>query len=413
MSKVEPSIIELKYGNEEKLISQRSIYKSNLYKLYLFNFCIGFFLISGILIPFYLIYGGFTFLEFMFLQSYYAIMVLLFGIPCGIIADRFSKKFALVLASFSYLLIPLIYGINSNKILFIIGETLFAFSNALVSGSNEAIVYENLRIIGKQKSIAKIVAKNDAMFLLGIIISAPLGSVLANFISIRFIVLFMFFPYLISFIITLTIHKLNFKDFKRTRKTSKLLKSGFSELKNNKVLRILVFEKIIIETIIIFLVYTYQLYLLTELNVPILYFGFIDAGLNASQFMFLNLIPHIETNVDNKRRLLLLNTIIPGIGYILIAIIDFTPLIIILFLIVIGLGLSRYIIFTNGINKQITKDNRATVLSTINVFSGILKAILYPLVGYLVLININVLYVVFGAMILFIALNSRIKKDYL
>ena len=166
---------------------QKSRSNSNITKLYFFNFVIGFSLISGVLIPFYLIYGGFTFFEFMILQSYYALVVILLEIPCGIIADRFSKKFALTLAGASYLFIPFVYGILTSKFLFFIGETLFAFSNALISGTNEAIIYENLKISGKEKRIMKVMARNDGMFLLGLIISAPLGSIIANFVSIQFI----------------------------------------------------------------------------------------------------------------------------------------------------------------------------------------------------------------------------------
>ncbi|MFX0026920.1 MAG: MFS transporter [Candidatus Hermodarchaeota archaeon] len=406
-------ILEENHHKPELDDTQNSKFKSNILKLYLFNFTIGFSLISGVIIPFYLIYGQFTFLEFMFLQSYYIIMVILFEIPCGIIADRISRKFSLILAGFSYLITPLVYGIIPNKILFIIGETLFSFSNALISGTNEALVYDNLKKIGREKSISKTMAKNDGMFLLGVIISAPLGSIFASLISIRFVILLMLVPYLTGTIITLSLHKVDSQYNKIKNKSSfQILKSGLMEFKNNKVLRTLVFEKIVIEIIIIFLVYTYQLYILWQFDFPIVYFGFIDAGLHISQFIFLNLIPHIESTIQDKRKLLIINTIIPGIGYILIALIRFTPLIIFLFIIIIGLGLSRYIIFTNGINRQIKKD-RATILSTINVFSGILKAILYPLISVLVLLNINFLYLIFGTLILVFALNSKIRKEYL
>jgi len=391
---------------------QKSKYKSNIHKLYFFNFFIGFSLISGILIPFYIIYGGFTFFEFMLLQSYYALIVIILEIPCGIIADRISKKLALILAGISYLLIPFVYGIAPNKLLFFVGETLFAFSNALISGTNEAIVYENLKKIGKENLIMKSIAKNDGMFLLGIIISAPLGSIIATLISIRMVILLMILPYLICLFITFTIHKINRTDDLK-KKTTQILKSGFTLLWKNKILKILVFEKIIIEIIIIFLVNTYQYYILFEFSIPILYFGFIDAGLSLSHFMFLNLIPHLTTNSIDKKKLLLINTLIPGIGYILIAVINFAPAIIFLFLLVIGLGLSRYIIFTNGINRQIKEHNRATILSTINVISGTLKAILYPLIGFLVMFNINFLYLIFGILIIFFALKSKIKKEYL
>ena len=406
------SYIQKKSIYLEEPIIRKNRCKSNIKKLYLFNFFVGFSLISGILIPFYIIYGGFTFFEFMVLQSYYAVILLILEIPCGLIADKFNKKFTLILAALSYCAIPFVYGIFVNKILFFVGETLFAFSNALISGTNEAIIYENLKQIGKENRVIKIVARNDGMFLLGLLISAPIGSILANYISIQLVIILMIIPYISSLLITLRIHKT--KIAKSTnRKNTLILKSGFVKLWKNKILRILVFEKIIVEIIIIFLVYTYQYYILLEFNIPILYFGFIDASLSLSQFTFLNIIPQFTTNSVNRKKMLLINTLIPGIGYVLIAIINFAPIVIILFLIVMGLGLSRYIIFTNGINKQITPENRVTVLSTINVISGTLKAFLYPLIGFLMMININFLYLIFGVLILIFAMKSKIKKEYL
>ena len=350
----------------------------------------------------------------MVLQSYYALVVILLEIPCGIIADKFSKKFALTLAGISYLMIPFVYGIVANKFLFFIGETLFAFSNALISGTNEAIIYENLKVSGKEKRIMKVMARNDGMFLLGLIVSAPLGSIIANFISIQFIILLMIIPYCLSLVITLTIHKTRSElDDNEKSKTAQILMSGLKMLWKNRVLKILVFEKIIIEIMIIFLVFTYQYYILQEFSIPLFYFGFIDAGLTLSQFTFLNVIPQLANTSMDKKKILLINTIIPGIGYVLIAMINFAPAVILLFLIVIGSGLSRYIIFTNGINRQIQETNRATILSTINVLSGILKAILYPLIGILIMININFLYLIVGVIILVIALRSKVKKEYL
>jgi MFS family permease len=237
MSILHKTVIETKSVIEKEENLQEAKIKWTLTKLYIFNFLIGFSLISGVLIPFYLIYGGFTFFEFMLLQSYYAIIVIVLEIPCGIIADKISKKFALTLAAVSYLLIPFAYGIVSNKFLFLIGETLFAFSNALISGTNEAFIYENLKSMGKEKKVMKFVARNDGMFLLGLIISAPLGSIIANLVSIQFIILLMIIPYAASLIITLTIHSTCKSDCILPKKNNsiQILKSGLKELWNNKL----------------------------------------------------------------------------------------------------------------------------------------------------------------------------------
>ena len=70
-------------------------------------------------------------------------------------------------------------------------------------------------------------------------------------------------------------------------------------------------------------------------------------------------------------------------------------------------------IFVKGINKQIETENRATVLSTINMIASLIRAVLYPLVGYLVMWNLNATFVMLGSMIIVFALLSRIKSENL
>jgi len=75
-------------------------WKWNIKKLYLFQFLMNFHLISGVLIPFFIQWGKLSFFEIMCLESYFTIMILIFEIPCGAIADYISRKFMLFLGGF-------------------------------------------------------------------------------------------------------------------------------------------------------------------------------------------------------------------------------------------------------------------------------------------------------------------------
>lgn len=131
------------------------------------------------------------------------------------------------------------------------------------------------------------------------------------------------------------------------------------------------------------------------------------------QILFNNVVPTLESRINNKRRFLQLYTIIPGIGFILMSVIFFIPISIPLILIVIGFGFSRSLIFVKGINKQIETENRATVLSTINMVASLIRAILYPLVGYFVMWNLSITFILLGTLIIVFTLISRIKNEYL
>ena len=388
-------------------------WKANIWKSYLFNFLMGLHFISGVLLPFFLNWGNLTFVGVMLLQSYFTMMVLVFEIPCGAIADYISRKFSLILGALITAFAALIYGSYPNIIIFAIGETLWAFAGALISGTDQAFIYDTLRILERENDISRVVARKRSFMLIGIGISAPIGSMIGAFLTLNLVMTFMFFPFFIATLISLTLKEPNHALEKvESEKHITVIKSGFKELTHNKILRLLAFEMITTESIVFFLIWTYQIYL-GVLNFPIIFFGFIGASMTLIQIVFFNIIPKLENRMSNKRRFLRLYTLVPGIGFILLALIYYLPISIPLILAIIGFGFSRRIIFIKSINKQIETQNRATVLSTINMISSLIRMILYPFIGYFVMWNLSCTFILLGSGILVIALLSKVKSEYL
>ncbi|MFX1308772.1 MAG: MFS transporter [Promethearchaeota archaeon] len=388
-------------------------WRANIWKSYLIQFIEGFHLISGILLPFFLTWGKLTFVEVMFLQSYFTIMILIFEIPCGAIADYISRKFSLILGALSTAFAALIYGSYPNIFIFAIGETLWAFGAALTSGTNMAFIYDTLRKLGKENDVSKVMARNRSFSLLGIAISAPIGSIIGAYFSLNLVMSLIFVPFIIATLILLTLKEPNHElERKKTDKYFTIVKSGFIELTNNKILSILAIEMIITESLVFFLIWTYQVYL-EALNFQLIFYGFVSTGMTLIQIVFNNIVPTLENKINDKRKFLKFYTIIPGIAFILMALIHFIPVSILLILIVIGFGFSRSLIFVKGINMQIESENRATVISTINMIASLIRAILYPLVGYLVMWNLNMTFILLGVLIIIFALISRIKSEHI
>ncbi|MHA1931076.1 MAG: MFS transporter [Promethearchaeota archaeon] len=404
------------HRNSEEILEDRfdlNKWKANIWKSYLFHFFMGLHLISGVLLPFFMMWGRLTFIEVMFLQSYFTMMIFLFEIPCGAIADYLSRKFSLILGALITALAALIYGSYPNIIIFVIGETLWAFARALTSGTDEAFIYDTLRKLEKENNITKVMARNRSFMLIGIGISAPIGSLIGAYFSLNLVMTFMFFPFFIATLVGLTLKEPNHEIEKSEQdKYLSVIKSGFKELKYNKILRILAIEMITTESIVIFLIWTYQIYL-EALNFQLVFFGFIGASMTIIQIAFYNLIPKLEKRVRNKSKFLRLYTMVPGIGFILLALIYYIPISIPLILAIIGFGFSRKIIFIKSINKQIETENRATVLSTINMLSSLIRMIFYPFIGYFVMWNLSITFILLGLGIIALVLLSKVKNEYL
>jgi len=202
----------------------------------------GFHLISGILIPLFLTWGKLTFVEVMFLQGYFTIMILVFEIPCGAIADYLNRKLCLFLGGLSTAFAVLVYSSMPNIFIFVLGETLWAFGEALISGTNSAFMYDTLRKMGKEEEMSKIMAKNQSYFLVGIGLSAPLGSLLTLFLPLPLIMRLMFLPFIGASLISITLKEPNQDLERKIERYLTTIKSGFKELKQNKILRILAFD---------------------------------------------------------------------------------------------------------------------------------------------------------------------------
>jgi MFS family permease len=397
-------------GIEPKLNGRKM--EANIWKSYMFQLFLGCHMVSGVLLPFFLVWGRLTFIEVMILQSYFTIMIVIFEIPCGAISDCISRKFSLFLGGLTTAFAALIYSTIPNIFIFVIGETLFALGFALVSGTDQALTFDTLKKLKREDEMSKIMARNGSFFLIGISIAAPIGSLITLFFPLQYAMTFMFFPFIIAAFIAITLKEPNHNLENKSLKYLSIVKSGFKQLRKNKTLRILAFDFVIVDVLAFLLIWTYQLYL-EDLSVPLTFYGFIAASMTLAEMIFCNLVPKLEKYSKNKKLFLVIYTMIPGIAYILIAFILFAPLGILLIIIIIGFGFSRSIIFINGINKNIEEENRATVLSTISMIRSFIITILYPVIGILAMWNLNYTFIILGISIILIALLSSVKNEQL
>jgi MFS family permease len=396
--------------NEVK--SKGKDYSRNIWKFYLYSIFVSMHTVNGALIPFFQSWGKLTFIEIMILQSYFTVVALLFEVPSGAIADFLSRRFTLVLAGVVTAVAALIYSSYPNIFVFALGETFWGFGMALLSGANEAFVYDTLKKLNKEEEFTKRWGRSNSFSILGLMISGPIGSLIAVYVSLQFTMTFSFFPMIIAALIALSFEEPNDELIRESKKYFTLVKEGIKQLRSNKILLTLAFDMIIIETLAFFLVWTYQVYLL-ELNVDLIYFGIIMAMMTLSEMLSMNIIPKIFEKFKNHKIFLVSSTITVGIAYILLGFTTVVPAGIALILVIMAFGFSRRLIFSSGINKQIESNSRATVLSAISMLGNIAHTISYPFIGIIVEWNVFAVFIFLGSLTITFAILSRVKNEYL
>lgn len=388
-------------------------YKSNILKFYVFSFILGIHTVRAVYIPFMMDWGGLSFPQIMILQSYFTAMILLFEIPSGAIADFLGRNIALSLSAVVLSAAAFTYSIIPNFFIFMLAETLWAFGSALMSGTNDAFVYFSLKSYRNEKNLSTVLGRSRTLNLIALTISAPIGSLIAQFISLPFTMTCLSFIYINAFIVALFFKepKLGINNYEK-ESYFRIILSGFKELIGNKTLRKLALDWIPIDVLILFMFWIYQVYL-QAISIPIGWFGFVLAGMNIVNAIFSIIIPLLLKSSKNKKLFLILINLINGITYLFLGITTIIPLGLTCILIIVAFGYTRYLIFVDGINSQIESENRATVLSTINMFGSLLRAILYPFVGLLVEWNVFIVFIMTGGLILFFSIFTRSKSESL
>jgi hypothetical protein len=224
--------------------------------------------------------------------------------------------------------------------------------------------------------------------------------------------LFVSVPFFLAFLLALTFEEPATVDKKQSQRYLATLMGGVKYFRQHRILRILAFDRISIETLAFLMIWIYQP-LLKELHVPLVYFGLVHAGLTGVQIPFMNQFARLERAFGSKKKYLLWSALIAGGAFVLLGIIPYSLVAVFLLLAIAGFGLSRGVLFQNYMNKHIESSLRATVISTVSMIRTLVMGLLYPLVGLLVEWSLSGTLIIIGAAIVLCALLSKTREEYL
>jgi MFS family permease len=391
----------------------KSTFKNNILKAYLFKFFVSLHFIGGALIPFFLDWGKISFTQVMILQSIFVFSVFLFEVPTGAVADYISRKSSLILGALITGITALIYSSYPSFYIFVLGEILWALSHALISGADEALIYDSLKKAKLEKKSKKILGRYFSMTVIAITIAAPIGSLIANYLEPRFALLFMSIPMFIAALIGFTLKEpQNRSTQKESTRYLETLTAGVKYFLKKPVLRVLALDSVIVYTLAFFIIWTYQLKL-REINVDLVFFGFVTAGMTILQIIILNNFDFLEKIVRSKKNYLLISALIPGVSFIILALTQNVVVAVITIILIAGFGITRRDLMQNYLNKHIQSKVRATVISTISMLGSFLTAVLNPFLGIFTEKSSTYTLMVIGILMIVFALISRVEERHL
>jgi len=136
------------------------------------------------------------------LFSVASIAATLFEVPTGVLSDRLGRRKTVIYGSLASVVALSFYAFGATFALLAIGAVFNGLTRALLSGNNDALLYDTLKQQGKSEEFGEKLGKVKSMFEIGLGISALLATALA-FVSLQAVVIASIVPQVICAIIAL------------------------------------------------------------------------------------------------------------------------------------------------------------------------------------------------------------------
>jgi len=127
---------------------------------------------------------GLSITEIALLLSFWSFAVLLLELPSAVFADRGNRKHMLCIATASKAVCFIIWCFSNTFIMFGLGFLFWGVSDAFRSGTEEGLIYDNLKSEDREDKFTEIYSRGRFYGTIGILIAIISSGILASFISI-------------------------------------------------------------------------------------------------------------------------------------------------------------------------------------------------------------------------------------
>jgi len=337
---------------------------------------------SAVIVPFFRDWGRLSYTQIFALQAWFMLANFLLEVPTGAVADRFGRRVSVGLGGLGLGVATLLYASVPWLPMFVLAETLFALALTLISGADEALVYDSLLALGREAEATRIMSRLEAWKLGGIFAGALLGALAAARLGVRAPLLIQAVPMALSGLVALTlVEPPRVRDSPDERRGYlRLISGGLHHFRQAPELRALALDQVACSTVASLVFWLYQPQLMRG-SVPLAAFGVVHAGMGLGQILFLARVPLLERLSGGRVRLLRLTAWLPAVCLLVLAATAQPVVSIGLILLATVAGAGRVPLFSGALNARIPSERRATVLSAVSAARTLLIGVLYPAIG--------------------------------
>jgi len=316
-----------------------------------------------------------------------------------IAAVRFGRRVSIAIAGLAVAVASAVYASVPRLTVFLAGEVLFAAAMTLISGADEALVYDSLKALKREGEATRMMSALESWKLRGIVIGALGGSFLAGGLGLRAPMLLQCVPALLSTAVALTLVEPpgapGAKHAAPPRHYLAIISGGIGQVWRHPVLRPLTLDSVSVGIVSWLIIWSFPPQL-ERSGITITAFGMVQAAMCLGQIALLSRQESVERFVGGIVPLLRITAIVPAFGYLLLAATSHPAASVAGILVVSVLDLSRGPLFSGALNRHIPSEERATVLSAISAARTLAIAVIYPAAGAIMDRSLPLAFVTFG-----------------
>ena len=342
--------------------------------------------------------------------SIIVITIFVAEVPTGVLADKIGRKKSVIMALILQFIGEVLYLFASSYPAFVGIAVLAGVGFAFSSGCIEALVYDSLPEDDREDRMKQAMGLNGAAYYLAFFFAPILGTLLIPQFTLERFLLTVFLTACSVFVALLIAFTLEETDGEREMEETAvtILKTGIQCIHGNRFLLWLVGVSIFTSTFGGTLSSLFQPYF-AAFNLTARSMGIASAigalvavGLQKNIFAFEKLV--------GKRAAFTISVLLPGVGYLLLALAPSAAVAFVAFLLTYGTATMKGPLLSSYQNGVIPEKIRATVLSFINLLVSLYAAAVGLLMGWLADRHVALPFWLAGVLIILFAVIFRVDK---
>ena len=387
----------------------------NILKAYAASFLKNLQFFGPISVPYFLDWLRVDYTRMFILQAWFLFWVFILEVPTGVVADKFGRKISVAIGCLLFAADMLFFGLSRNYYLLFAAEFLGAVGMTLISGADQALLYDSLVATKAQERARFYFSRYEAAGTLGLLIAFPIGSWIAGLRNYPSLLPMPFALTTLSAVLAAGMF-FSMREPPRAKPKERFLEMGMLGLRTlfaRRELRAYVLNAVTISSVTFFAFWFYQP-VAQRAGLGVTYLGLIGAGFNLFSAILLANVSILEKAIG-VRRLLTLTAFLPAILFIALGFVHLLAFAIPALFILVGCKMVRIPILNELIHRNVESENRATVISSVSLLERFVTFLLYPVVGQLADLDPSLNYAMWllGGVCFAFAIGTRLSGQHL